>query len=178
MCLFITLIAPTDDVSAVRAVMDRHDREAARFDNPSIRKVLLPGEQQYLTTRGHCDCGTVLTQRNDTPGEVEAARAKEIARMRRKGWSDAKIARAMEDHNRAEARPRGSEIDSLDLWNDALHDLGSSLKLPYVGLLVRQYSGALDTETFSALRKQLPKSTAWIDALGSLEEDEVTIFSL
>jgi hypothetical protein len=52
MCLFITLVAPTDAVEAVRAAMARHGRGADPIDNPSVRKVLREGERQYLTTRG------------------------------------------------------------------------------------------------------------------------------
>jgi hypothetical protein len=60
MCHFITLVAPTADAAAVLAVMKRHGRAADPIDNPSIRKVLRSDEQQYVTTSGHCDCGTAL----------------------------------------------------------------------------------------------------------------------
>jgi len=46
--------------------MDRHGRAAMPLDNPSIREVLRDGERQYLTTRGHCDCGTILATRHET----------------------------------------------------------------------------------------------------------------
>ena len=96
MCHFITLIAPTDDVAAVRAMMERHGRAAEPIDNPSIRKVLRQGERQYLTTPGHCDCGTVLAPRKGSAEAFEEKLAKEAARLKRKGWSQAKIARAVD----------------------------------------------------------------------------------
>ncbi|MCJ8159556.1 hypothetical protein [Sphingomonas sp. LaA6.9] len=175
MCHFVTLIAPTDDVAAVRAVMERHGRAADPIDNPSIRKVLRDSERQYLTTRGHCDCGTVLAPRHDTPEAFEEKLAKEAARMRRKGWSGAKIARAIEDRRKADAKPGGGGSDSLELWIAALHDLRDELKLPYAGLFVRFYSGAIDTEAFSASRREVTKGVPWQEALASLEQDEVTI---
>lgn len=176
MCHFVTLIAPTDNAAAVRALMERHGRAADPIDNPSIRKALREGERQYLTTRGHCDCGTVLAPRHDTPEAFEDKLAKEEARMRRKGWSDAKIARAIDDRRKADAKPSGGGADSLELWNAALHDLRDELKLPYVGLFVRFYSGAIATEAFSASRREVTKGMPWHDALASLEHDEVTIF--
>ncbi|HEX4738726.1 MAG TPA: hypothetical protein VH331_14305 [Allosphingosinicella sp.] len=176
MCHFVTLIAPTEDADAVRAIMDRHSRAAEPIDNPSIRKVLREGERQYLTTRGHCDCGTVLAPRHDTPEALEEKLAKEAARMRRKGWSEAKIARAIEDRRKADARPNGGGSDSLELWNAILCDLSDELKLPYAGLFVRFYSGAIATEAFNASRREVEKSVPWQDALASLEHDEVTIF--
>ena len=176
MCHFITLIAPTEDADAVRAAMERHGRAADPIDNPSIRKVLHEGERQYLTTRGHCDCGTVLAPRHDTPETFEEKLAKEAARMKRKGWSEAKIARAIEGRRKADARPSGGGSDSLELWNAALRDLRENLKLPYAGLFVRLYSGAIATEAFGATRRQVPKNVEWQDALASLEHDEVTVF--
>ena len=147
------------------------------MDNPSIRKVLREGECQLLTTRRQCDCGTVLGVRPDPPEVYEDKLAKEEARLRRKGWSEAKIARAIEDHRKADARPLlGHGPDSLELWDAALHDLREELKLPYVGLFFRMYSGGVSTEKFSASRRDVPKSVPWRDAFISLEEDEVTIF--
>ncbi len=178
MCHFVTLIAPTENADAVRAVMERHGRAARPIDNPSIRKVLRDGEHQYLTTSGHCDCGTVLAPRHDTPEAFEDKLVKEAARMKRKGWSEAKIARAIEDRRKADDRSSGGGSDSLELWNAALHDLGKELKLPYAGLFVRLYLGAIATEIFSASRRQVQKSEQWQDALGSMNHDEVTIFPL
>ena len=96
--------------------------------------------------------------------------------MRRKGWSESKIARAIEDRRRADAKPNGGGSDSLELWNSILNDLRRELKLPYTGLFVRFYSGAIATEMFSASRREVPKGVPWQDALSSLEHDEVTIF--
>ncbi|WP_374412981.1 hypothetical protein [Novosphingobium colocasiae] len=175
-CHFITLVAPTDDAKAVAAVMERHGRAATPIDNPSVRKVLRVGEHQYLTTRGHCDCGTVLAPRHDTPEAFEAKLAKEMVRMKRKGWSDAKIARAIEDRRKADEKPSGGGSDSLELWNAALHELRHQLKLPYVGLFVRFYSGAIATESFIASRREMREGLEWQHALASLEHDEVTIF--
>jgi hypothetical protein len=175
MCHFITLIAPTDDAAAVASIMERHGRAAKPMDNPSINKVLRNGERQYLTTRGHCDCGTALAPRHQTLEAFEEKLAKEAARMRRKGWSEAKIARAIDDRRKADAKPDGGGSDSLELWNAALRDLREELKLPYAGLLVRFYSGAIATEAFTASRREVPKGVPWQEALASLEHDEVTI---
>ena len=98
--------------------------------------------------------------------------------MRRKSWSEAKIARAIEDRRKSDGKPSGGGSDSLELWNAVLRELGGDLKLPYAGLFVRFYSGAVATETFNASRRQVPKTTPWQDALGSIEHDEVTIFDL
>jgi hypothetical protein len=177
MCHFITLIAPTDDEAAVKAVMDRHGRAAEPIDNPSIRALLGPAERQYLTTRGHCDCGSVLAPRHLEPPEAfEERLAREASRMARKGWSQAKIARAIEDRRKAASRPDGGGDDSIELWVAVIGDLMKSLRLPYAGLLVRLYSGAIATEAFKATRRDIPSNGVLAEALASIAHDEVTIF--
>lgn len=178
MCHFITLVAPTEDAAALRALMKRHGRSADPIDNPSVRKVLRPGEHQYLTTCGHCDCGTALAPRHTSPEAFEEKLAKEAAKMKRKGWSDTKIARAIEDQRKADTKPSGGGDDSLELWNAVLHSLRDELKLPYAGLFVRFYSGAIATEDFVASRREVARGAQWQDALGSVEHDEVTVFPL
>lgn len=178
MCHFITLIVPTDNAALVRSVVDRHGRTAEPIDNPSIRKLLNDGECQYLTTRGHCDCGTVLAPRGDTIHSLDEKLAKEVARLRRKGWSETKIARATSGRRKTDVPPHGGGSDSIELWNAVLSDLCRELKLPCAGLLVKLYTGEIATEAFSASRRVVAKNTPWRDALASMKLDEVTIFQL
>ena len=176
MCHFITLIAATEDVSAVSAVLRRHGRAARPVDNASVRGVLREGERQYLTTSGHCDCGSVLSHRRDTPEDLEEKLASEEARLQRKGWSNAKIARAIEDRRKAEAKPKGGhEIDSFDLWAAALTDLRSDLGVSRAGLFIRFYSGDISDESFKASRREV-RGEDLRGALATIQEDEVTIF--
>ena len=96
--------------------------------------------------------------------------------MKRKGWSDAKIARAVEDRRKADAKPSGGGTDSLELWNAVLIDLKNKMKLSHAGLFVRFYSGDIATEKFTVSRRLIPKKIKWLEALASLEHDEVTVF--
>jgi hypothetical protein len=57
-----------------------------------------------------------------------------------------------------------------------LHDLRNALSIPYAGLLVRLYSGAIATEAFTATRREIKEGVPWEEALASMEQDEVTIF--
>jgi hypothetical protein len=178
MCHFITLIASTQEDEAVREIMKRHGRDATPIDNPSIRKVLMNEERQYLTTSGHCDCGTVLAPGQDYEGNFEEELAHDVVRMRRKRWSQAKIDRAIEGRRKAFAKPRGSGSDSFELWNAALQDIGTQLKLAQVGLFIRFYSGGISTEVFKASRREAPGKIELLDALHSIADDEVTMFAL
>lgn len=96
--------------------------------------------------------------------------------MRRKGWSDTKIARAMGDKRKSYAKPDKPGPDSLELWHAVLHDLRSELNLPYAGLLVRAYRGDIETEEFPASRRDVAAGVPWQESLATLDHDEVVIF--
>jgi hypothetical protein len=96
--------------------------------------------------------------------------------MRRRGWSNTKTARAIDEQRKADAKSSGAGDDSLELWNAVLRGLSDELKLPYLGLFVRFYSGAIATEEFTASRREIPRADSRQEALGSLEHDKVTIF--
>jgi hypothetical protein len=180
MCHFITLVVPTDDVAAVHAVLQRHGRAATLIENHSIRAVLRDGERQYLTMARacDCDCGTVLGAGRHTPEALAVEGARETARMKRKGWSDAKIARAIDAAGKAGARRSMRGPDSIALWDAVLRDLGGELKLPYAGLFVRDYSGGIEDGVFDATRREMAKGAARQDGLAAMDEDEVVIFPL
>ena len=162
MCHYITLIVPTDDTTALAAIMKRHGRGAWAADNPSLAKVLRPGDRQYMMARS-CDCGTVLGQQLDDAA-VAIKADNEAARLRRKGWSEARITRAL-------PRP-----DSLDLWVAILADLATGLRLPHAGLFVHFYSGGIETEDLTVTRREIGKSEDHCAALGTMTEDELTVF--
>lgn len=178
MCYFITLIAPTNDAPAIRDVLSRHGRKAEPIDNPSIRKVLKAGERQFLTNGGQCDCASVLVSRGETSESREASAARETARMKRLGWSAAKIARAHDSRGESKARSHGGNPDSLQLWSAVLADLAQSLKLPSAGLLVKYYSGVVADEKFSASRREVAKGAGLDEHLCDLKEGEATMFRL
>jgi hypothetical protein len=174
MCRFITLIAPSGDQSALSAVMARHGREARPVANRSIAKALLANENQYLTTRNHCDCGTVLAQ--GAGPDIETELAKETTRLASKGWSKAKIERAIADQRKAMSKQDdGRHIDSIPMWADVLRDVSTSLKFQHAGLLVHEYSGDVADEVFDVARRDAAAQLS--EGLASMRQDEVLIFS-
>lgn len=155
--------------------MERHGRAARLMKNPSIGRQLLAGEHQVLTTRDHCDCGTVLACGSPTE-RLEARLAREAVRLARKGWTESKIARAIADQRRADTRPRRAGPDRFELWNAILHDLIEDIGLPYVGLFVGNYTGAINVEEFAVVRRDMPRGEPWLDMLTQLRKGELAIF--
>ncbi|HEY0648245.1 hypothetical protein [Phenylobacterium sp.] len=170
----MTLVVPAADPAAVKRVLERHGRVAQPIANPSVARRLLPGEAQFLTTPGHCDCGTVLAPR--VGPDFEATLEQEGARLARKGWSKSKVARALDDRRRAAARPDGGGGDSAELWANVLGDLHRELKLPYAGLLVRLYEGRVADEAFEVDRVEARIPGTLVESVAPLSEDTLTIF--
>src|SRR5215468_11312833 len=98
MCYFITLVVQGADEASTAPVLTRHGRRARPISNPSVASILKPGEVQFLTTVGHCDCAKVLI------GRSTDRRAKQVEKLAKMGWSPSKIERWLRDREAADVR--------------------------------------------------------------------------
>lgn len=141
MCTFITLIAVTDDLDRVNAILSTLDRRgysrrAARVDSPAVRRVLAAEEREYVLSRPPCDCGTFLGHASQGSATTATAPAAQIARYRRKGWSAVRIARAMAARDHADARPsRAQTNEDAAYWIGLMTALSEGLGLQRLGLM-------------------------------------------
>lgn len=178
MCHYITLVAPTDDAAALHDVMAAHGRRAIPIANPSVAKVLLADERQYLTYSKGCDCGTVLGFPNiERERLLQEELEHEEARLRRKRWPEAKIRRAMADKMRARERSSDKSTDSYELWEAVVRESLEKMNLPRIGLFVHSYRGSLVDETIDATRKELPPEASLMGELQAMIEDELVVFA-
>lgn len=154
MCYYIALLVRGGDASAIDNVLRKHGRQAKPLANPSIASALEPGEAQFLTTVGHCDCGTALA-----PATVDRAskRTQQAATLVKKGWSQAKVERWLSDREkadeRAEERRHANTPDSVGLWSQIIRDLMSAQGVQQAGLLLHFYSGAAEEEAIEPVRE-------------------------
>lgn len=176
MCHFITLIVPTGTEHALAGVMQVHGRVAIPVQNPSLATVLQADDRQFLTTR-NCDCGTALF-RTDPRTERKTNDAK-AAKPKRKGWSDAKIARSQSNQSvsRAHKETVGRPLDSLEMWSDIISDVFGTLKAGRIGIHLHFYGGDIETELLAPSVRHVGKGAAILDALMTLTEDEVLTFA-
>jgi hypothetical protein len=167
MCTFITLFLPALFSHAeAAAIMERSGRRLFAQDSPSLLAATGPGWQPWLSAR-HCDCGTALASSH---GEREWKGDAE--RWRKKGWSEAKIARAL-----AEQLARHEQEQQVRL-DEALVDAGQWLQridallqagAARIGLLVSDYDGAVSA------RQPKPPERRWSRA--SLEASDLLAFA-
>src|SRR5690242_10447854 len=118
MCYFITLVVRGSDSATIDHVLRDHGRKAKPINNHSINATLAAGEKYFLTTVGHCDCGTALAP---SFGDHTGKRAEQAAKLAKKGWSQGKIERWLGDRTkadgRAEDRRHAKAPDSIELWS-------------------------------------------------------------
>ena len=157
MCFYVALVVRGGDAGTIDRVLRRHGRQARPFANATLAGSLLSGEAPFLTTVGHCDCGTVLA-----PNVVdrEGKRSEQAAKLAKRGWSKGKIERWLNDRmkadERAEERRHANTPDTVELWSRIICDLMSTPGVQQAGLLLHFYSGDMEEETIEPIRKTVP----------------------
>jgi len=95
MCHFITTILPKDaKTESLKAISKNHGFDFRIVNDFHIADQLEKGDLCVQTSRGMCDCGTVLGSLNRSLYSAlpeDETQAKSIERFRKKGWSEEHI---------------------------------------------------------------------------------------
>jgi len=190
MCHYITAtMAPNGDKTAVSRLAKASLLKWEPLDNPGVIKQLRSGERYFLTTRGMCDCGTeigasVRTARTLPPRDLDLSR--EIKKRKKKGWTDAKIDRWIEQtkaevarkHTESESRLCGPHPE-VDRWIQFVSSVLAGNHADWVGILVHWYGGNVMTEAIAAgNRRWLTLNDFTADYLLNAEEDMLHTIAL
>lgn len=161
MCRFIIAVLPAGtDTEALRGVFRAHGRGFDQYANPALSGQLGRGECCFLTTPGHCDCGTPLGASCENDADAARDRRKaHIGRLRRRGWSEARIARALSQHDEAVTRERGypghaTPPTSLAQWLALLDESLTATRTPWLGLMLNMYGGNVESEQLELLGRE------------------------
>lgn len=180
MCHYITATLPRDvDIDVVASRFDAHGRGFKVVSNPHVAGQIEPGDRYVLTTRKQCDCGTSLGTLSGSGAKSQAALAHQEGKLRRRGWSKAKIERwrtqTEQDRARREQQSvAGSQRGLQDArqWIALLRDLLNSGATARVGLLLHWYRGRVESERIvlkGVRRVELSMLTP--DQVMAIEED-------
>ena len=173
MCHFITAVLPgSSDHTLLASVAEKHGRNLKPQRNPSIEEQLNAGERYFLTTRGHCDCGTDLgvLRRQEKSLERRETQAKgQEEKLRREGWSEAKIARWSEQKAQHLAKPLTAPA-ATD-WDELLKEMLKSGRTPFVALLLHWYDGPLEGRIQLKGREAVKADDLTPEILGRMKED-------
>jgi hypothetical protein len=173
MCHYVTAVLPgSANHAALAEIAARHGRTLEPQQSPSVEAELRTGERYFLTTRGHCDCGTALGALNEAETRLQhrarAAEDEEL-KLRRKGWSEAKITRWKEQKSEQLARPQ-TVPDATD-WEQLLKDMLSSRQTSSVALLLHWYNGPIEARIHLHGRQVVRLADLTSDLLGRMRED-------
>lgn len=178
MCIYISAIVPkTADAVRMSEIAASFDKDFRPFENASIQGQLGAGESLFLTTRGHCDCGSAIgssNMRHRKVADVDEHRSK----LARKGWSNSKIDRSLSQRmEQAQKREqdRNSELGKdLENWLGFLRTALSDKDTPYISLLTHHYRGSLETEQFTVTeRRVIEASRLDRTSLAEIAEDVI-----
>lgn len=173
MCHFISAVLPASaDIAALTAVAEKHGRGLRSLSNPSVRKELKAGENYFLTTVGHCDCGTPLGAHAASATDDTHA---QIRKLRAKGWSETKIARWSEQRGEHQAQKTAADRIAAEAgiakWQAFLAEALARNDTPYVCLLLHMYDGALDRDIELSARQTVNLREADSVFLDAISED-------
>jgi len=93
MCWFVTIGVTSAGAAALEELgRARGELGVSKSSNPHLARIFGVDDVRFEVTHGGCSCDLYTAPRERDTSEHERARA----RYRRKGWSEAKIARALE----------------------------------------------------------------------------------
>lgn len=162
MCHIITIAVREEDFNAARGCVVR-GYDFAESANPCVLAALPPAYKTFLLISGWCSCGMYSADRLGNSADPERMRQKYF----RRGWSYAKIERAVEQSLAAREQPCfvGFRGDVVDVLREILQ------KVPRCAVLVHWYRGKVDEEAIEIVSTLETDSASLSDVVP--EEDQL-----
>lgn len=187
MCHYITATLPLiSNLQLVAEIFEEHKLGFERILNPHVRRQIAPGDIQILTTRAHCDCGTVLGSLDREDSDLSHDYERDAGRLRTKRWSEQKIRRWIDEKEQTKAR-HVREDSQLVLnrtseacrWIEFLAAVLESRAATRIGLLVHVYRGGIESERIVIQRVERVRLAELIpELLMKMKEDLIYEFSV
>ena len=178
MCIFIHAAVPKDtDIERLSPVFKNHGWKIIPAENTHLQKQL--PEDTVLRLTRECDCSTVLGhERPEMLEDPPKQPVDEAAQYRKKGWSQAKIDRAMAakaQHKESQTKPENRE---MPLWIAFIEEVLQQKAASKFGLLFHMFKGSLVDDKIHIRRVETnsTKNLEW--QLAHMEEDSLYWFKL
>ncbi|HEY3321904.1 MAG TPA: hypothetical protein VGP72_15660 [Planctomycetota bacterium] len=166
MCYFITIVLDSRlDASRIAVAKPLSPWP---YTNPNLVAQLSAHDALYCAMKGSCHCGTVLAsahQRQASGARYEEKTNKKLTELRRKGWSEHKIQRWLEQRESQAERMRHDPAAY-----DAKPEVSAWLSLPQAvhaaggrefGVLLHFYAADVENENFLVKRSQNVSLGEW-----------------
>lgn len=181
MCHYVTAVLPKSAAHhELDALAREHGRQFQPLSNPSIEAQIGPEERYFISTLGHCDCGTPLGALVHGASRAPDWSSQE-QRLRQKGWSKARIARAITQKQAAFRSSAESSTEAnlkaMSSWLKFIGAILGSGKTSHLGLLLHMYSGSVSSRIALVGREVVRSTELTPDLLGHMKEDVLYVFT-
>lgn len=149
MCWYITMSVPRAHASLVERIAKAHPEVDVRPSPDTTAAARCPsGSAVYLITRGGCSCDLCTDASRSGSNDTQRQRAK----LENKGWSHAKIERAIAEGSFAKGRHASLRADAFQRVFGSFQSLVSDIAVTSsVTLFRHMYHGAIATEQLPAV---------------------------
>ena len=145
MCWYITIATKTSDRELVRNVALSYSLQSLdTADESAAAQLFGPETNSFFVTHGGCSCDLFFSDESPQPPSTASRREK----LKRKGWSESKIDRAMAESESGIARNRAARGASRKAAVETLREFVSSLAslCGVVHIYCHLYKGAISDE--------------------------------
>jgi len=178
MCTFITGVLPSSErLSEIKTVGSSLGFYFQPVENDHVQAQLRRGEVYVRITRNRCDCDTILgsCRPSSNPDNDSHKKEREIEKLRRKGWSEAKVAQHLFQKGNSQKEKHAVETESrlpfAETWTNNLKRLIESGVVMQLGILLHWYSGPLSGRITIRQRKTVSLTVMDPRFLLELEDD-------
>lgn len=161
MCYFITAaLSANANLEKVAATAAKYDFTWIKEENISVQRQLDFGSSYFYTTKGHCDCSTLLGSANK---KSKSDASSKILTLKKKGWSETKIERWLSEKENTEGRKeaRNSSVNKrseIEAWMEFVSEILNSKLTSKISVILHMYSGSVGTEAISFSGKVVTKA--------------------
>ena len=137
MCRFINIIVPANiDTETIASLLSKHALGCRFVENNFLIRQIEKHGILINTTVNHCDCGSVIA--SDVHNAKGDELAKDLERLRKKGWSETKIHNWVANKTKANEKEKEREAER-DHWMRFLHEAIMENNTRWVGLFIHDY---------------------------------------
>ena len=148
MCIFITAtLSPDADIEKIKPIARTCELAWKQIKSGAILNQLKDGETYFLTTVGFCDCSTDLGSAHDEIPEVlKVDINKQIIKLKKMGWGEAKINRWIEEKEKHKKRlnreeqhygdPHWDPHGETNTWIEFINKVIEGELSQWVGILI------------------------------------------
>jgi len=166
-------------MDALNEIAKNYGLRFVSIENSFVESQLPTGLVYLSKVTNHCDCDTVLGSADNDPDMGVKAGEKEIAKLKRSGWSQTKIQRWLDEKEKQKEKKKREASDrerknspEAEVWFEFIKSTVSDKNIGEFGLLKHFYNKGPETEQFELTRvEDVSVNNISYDFLMKIEDD-------